>query len=99
MASTSTPAPGSDPTQPQSQNRRAKDRRKGQRREEYHPIDFPDPRRGVDRRIGARRTGAELTFCSNCGQKITTVPAIPAGDTLDGTTRFCAGCARERGLV
>jgi hypothetical protein len=99
MASTSTPDPGSQSTQPQSQNRRARDRRRGQRREEDVPIDFPDPRSGIERRIGSRRTGVELKFCSNCGKKITTVPAIPTGGNLDGTTRYCADCARERGLV
>ena len=89
----------SDSTHRDSQDRRDHDRRKDERRQEDEPIDFENRRNGVDRRIGSRRTGQHLKFCSGCGQKITHVPTIPTLGRTATTTRFCANCARERGVV
>jgi hypothetical protein len=89
----------SDSGQRKSQDRRDHDRRKAERRQEDVPIDFENRRRGIDRRIGSRRTGQELKFCSGCGKRITHVPTIPTLGKTASTTRFCAHCAQERGML
>ncbi len=99
MAPTSTRGAVSDKDQSKNQDRRDEDRRSGERRQQDVPIDFEDRRSGIDRRIGSRRTGQELKFCSGCGKKITHVPTIPTLGKTATTTRYCANCARERGMV
>ena len=88
----------SDSGQRKSQDRRDNDRRVAERRQEDVPIEFENRRGGIDRRIGSRRTGQELKFCSGCGKRITHVPTIPTLGKTATTTRFCVNCARERGV-
>ena len=80
-----------------SSDRRDKDRRSGERRQEDVPTDIPDRRSDPQRRIGSRRTGTELKFCSACGKKITGVPTIPVKTDRAVTLRLCPDCARSSG--
>ena len=79
-----------------SADRRGKDRRSGERRQEDAP-ESPDRRSDPQRRIGSRRTGTELKFCSSCGKKITGVPTIPVKTDRAVTMRLCPDCARSTG--
>ena len=78
-------------------DRRSGDRRSGQRRQEDVPIETPERRSGKEQRIGSRRTGTELKFCSSCGKKITGVPTIPINIDRAVTMRLCPDCARTSG--
>ena len=80
-----------------SADRRDNDRRSGERRLKEVPIDSPDRRSGPQRRIGSRRTGVELKFCSSCGKKITGMPTIPVKTERVATMRLCPDCARTSG--
>lgn len=80
-----------------SSDRRGKDRRSGERRQEDAPTENPDRRTDPQRRIGSRRTGTELKFCSSCGKKITGVPTIPINTDRAVTMRLCPDCARTSG--
>jgi hypothetical protein len=89
----------SDSAQRNSQDRRDQDRREAERRQKDVPIDFENRRSGVNRRIGSRRTGQELKFCSGCGKRLKHVPTIPTLGKTATTTRFCAECGRQRGMA
>ncbi len=78
-------------------DRRSGDRRSGERRQEDVPIETPERRSAKERRIGSRRTGTELKFCSSCGKKITGVPTIPVSRDKAVTLRLCPECARGTG--
>ena len=78
-------------------DRRSGDRRSGQRRQEDVPIETPERRGDKEHRIGSRRTGTELKFCSSCGKKITGVPTIPINTDRAITMRLCPDCARTSG--
>ena len=78
-------------------DRRAGDRRSGQRRREDVPVETPERRGDREQRIGSRRTGVELKFCSSCGKKITGVPTIPVSTDKAVTLRLCPDCARTSG--
>ena len=80
-----------------SQDRRGPDRRDEERRESEDPIEGTDRRSGPARRIGSRRTGAELKFCSGCGTKMTGVATIPVSKQKEVTLRLCPDCARKAG--
>ncbi len=75
-------------------DRRTGDRRSGKRRQEDVPIETPERRSDKEQRIGSRRTGTELKFCSSCGKKITGVPTIPVSLEKAVTLRLCPECAR-----
>ena len=79
------------------QDRRSGDRRSGERRQQDVPLETPDRRSGKEQRIGSRRTGTELKFCSSCGKKITGVPTIPVSPDKAVTLRLCPECARGAG--
>ena len=78
-------------------DRRSEDRRSGERRQEDVPVETPERRGGKEQRIGSRRTGTELKFCSSCGKKITGVPTIPVSIDDAVTLRLCPDCARTSG--
>ncbi len=80
-----------------SADRRGKDRRSGERRQADVPTDNPDRRSDPQRRIGSRRTGTELKFCSSCGKKIVGIPTIPIKIDQAVTLRLCPDCARTSG--
>ena len=80
-----------------SADRRGEDRRSGERRQEDVPTDNPDRRSDPQRRIGSRRTGTELKFCSSCGKKIIGMPTIPVKTDQVATLRLCPDCARTSG--
>ena len=80
-----------------SADRRGKDRRSTKRRQGDVPTDFPDRRTDPQRRIGSRRTGTELKFCSSCGKKIVGMPTIPIKTHQAVTLRLCPDCARASG--
>ncbi len=78
-------------------DRRSADRRSGERRQQDVPLETPERRSGTERRIGSRRTGTELKFCSSCGKKITGIPRIPVSLEKAVTFRLCPECARGAG--
>ena len=77
------------------QDRRSGDRRSGERRQQDVPLGAPERRSGKEQRIGSRRTGTELKFCSSCGKKITGLPTIPVSIDNAVTIRLCPECARS----
>lgn len=80
-----------------SLDRRVAERRGEQRRTSDEPYEGEDRRSGTERRIGERRTGVQLKFCSMCGNKIEGIPGVVVGEGATRNVRLCADCARKRG--